>query len=73
MSAQMAMKYEAAWNQLFYEEPDWKQKSIIEEPNGRMAGELAALAARLAEEGKLLDHERSLGAVKFETPETGVY
>ena len=38
-----------------------------------MAGELAALAARLAEEGELLDHERSLGAVKFETPETGVY
>jgi hypothetical protein len=73
MSTQMAMKYEAAWNQLFYEEPAWRQESIIEEPNGRMAGELAGLAARLAEEGQLLDHERSLGALKFETPETGVY
>jgi hypothetical protein len=73
MSKKMAIKYEAAWNQLFYEEPDWRQKSIIEEPNGRMAGELAGLAARLAEEGQLLDHERSLGALKFETPETGVY
>ena len=53
MSAEMAKKYEAAWNQLFYKEPEWRQRAIIEEPHGRHAGELAAITMRLAERGKL--------------------
>ncbi len=45
----MARRYEAAWNQLFYERGDWIQKQIIQEPHGRYAGDLARDAARMAE------------------------
>ena len=50
MSTEMAKRYEAAWNKLFYEESDWRQKQVISEPHGRVAGELAGKAARLAEQ-----------------------
>ena len=50
MSKKMAKRYEAAWNKLFYEETEWRQKQVINEPHGRVAGELAGSAARLAEE-----------------------
>ena len=49
MSTEMAKRYEAAWNKLFYEESEWRQKQVISEPHGRVAGELAGAAARLAE------------------------
>ena len=49
MSAKMAKRYEAAWNQLFYERNDWLQKQIINEPHGRHAGELVRDAAHIAE------------------------
>tara|TARA_Y100000588_G_C13939548_1_gene789410 strand:- start:433 stop:624 length:192 start_codon:yes stop_codon:yes gene_type:complete len=61
MSAEMARRYEAAWNKLFYELPDWKQKFVIEEPNSRHAGELARDAARLAEDMN----------ITFKVPATG--
>ena len=74
MSKEMARKYEVAWNQLFYEFPEWKQKLVIEEPHGRHSGELASLAAILAEHGKLSGHEKynNLGAVEFKMPASGV-
>ena len=71
MSAEMAKKYEAAWNQLFYEEPEWRQRAIIEEPNGRHAGELAALTMRLAEKGRVSARERSQGELELQMPNTG--
>ena len=61
MSAEMARRYEASWNQLFYERTDWIQKQIVGEPHGRYAGELARDAARLAEDTK----------VEFNVPATG--
>ena len=61
MSADMARRYEAAWNQVFYERSDWVQKNIIAEPHGRYAGELARDAARLAEDMN----------VAFKVPTTG--
>ena len=74
MSKEIAKRYEVAWNQLFYMCPDWRQEIIIDEPHGRHAGELAGLAARLAEDGKLCGHEKynSYGEVEFKTPPTGV-
>jgi len=71
MSAELAKKYEAAWNQLFYEEPEWRQRAIIEEPHGRHAGELAALTMRLAERGKVSARERSQGGLELQMPNTG--
>ena len=71
MSTKLAKKYEAAWNQLFYEEPEWKQQIIIEEPHGRHAGELAGLTMRLAEQGKVTALERSLGELELQMPATG--
>jgi len=62
MSKQMARRYEAAWNQLFYEQSDWLQQTVIEEPHGRHAGELASQAAGMAEDM----------AVEFQVPSTGV-
>ena len=59
----MARRYEAAWNQLFYEQSEWLQQTVIEEPNGRHAGELARDAARLAEDM----------TVEFQVPTTGVH
>jgi len=73
MSKEMSKRYEAAWNQLFYEEPEWRQGLIIEEPHGRHAGKLASLAARLAEAGKLTELERSHPKpITLEMPPTGV-
>jgi hypothetical protein len=71
MSSKLARKYEAAWNQLFYEEEEWKQKIIIANPHGRHAGELAAQTMRLAERGKLTPMERSLGALELQMPASG--
>ena len=71
MSSELAKKYEAAWNQLFYLEDAWKQKQIIEEPHGRIAGELAAQTMRLAEQGKISKRRRPLGALELEMPVTG--
>ncbi len=75
MSKEMVRNYEAAWNQLFYECPQWRQDVIINEPHGRHAGELASLAAKLAEKGKLVGSEKynGLGAVEFKVPATGQY
>ena len=61
MSADMARRYEAAWNKLFYEQTDFRQSCVIENPHGRHAGELAADAARLAENMN----------VEFNVPTTG--
>jgi len=61
MSANMAKRYEAAWNQLFYERDKWVQTQIINEPHGRYAGDLAGDAARVAEDMK----------VEFNVPTTG--
>ena len=58
----MARRYEAAWYQLFYEQSEWLQVTVIEEPHGRHAGELARDAAMLAEDM----------AVEFQVPSTGV-
>ena len=63
MSKQMARRYEAAWNQTFYERESWEQRIIIEEPHGRHAGELARDAVKLAEDM----------AVEFQVPTTGVH
>ena len=49
MSSNMAKRYEAAWNKLFYESADWKKRLIISDPFGYNAGELAHEAAKLAE------------------------
>ena len=74
MSKDIARRYEAAWNQLFYQCPEWRQEIIIEEPHGRHAGELAGLAARLAENGKLHGFEKynTFGPLEFKAPPTGV-
>jgi hypothetical protein len=74
MSKKMARKYEAAWNQIFYELSEWRQAAIIDEPHGRHASELAGLAATLAEHDILHGHEKNntLGEVKFKMPPTGV-
>lgn len=74
MSKETARRYEAAWNQLFYMQPEWRQDTIIDEPHGRHAGELAGLSAKLAEQGMLLGHEKynTLGEVEFKVPPTGV-
>jgi hypothetical protein len=49
MSKNMAKRYEQAWNKLFYDRTDWIQKTIINDPFGRYADELARDAAGLAE------------------------
>jgi len=46
----MAQRYEAAWHKLFYESPRWLQATIIEEPDGRHAKDLAHESAILAEQ-----------------------
>ena len=69
MSVELAKKYEAAWNQLFYKEPEWKQKIIIDNPHGRHAGELAAVTTRLAERGKLdIGMTGGRGALELQMP-----
>lgn len=49
MSIRMAQRYEKAWHELYYALPKWKQRSIIEEPDGRCATELAHETAKIAE------------------------
>ena len=48
-STKMALKYEVAWHKLYYDLSRWKQKDIIDDPDGRVASELAHEAALLAE------------------------
>lgn len=48
----LAQRYEAAWHTLFYTLPPWKKDTIIQEPHGRHADELAHEAAILAENSK---------------------
>jgi len=73
MSSETARKYEAAWNQIFHAQKEYKQQLIIDEPHGRHAGEIAALAAKLAEKGELIGHEKNnmVGPMKFEMPHSG--
>ena len=73
MSSETAKKYEAAWNQMFHAQKEYKQQLIIAEPHGRHAGELASLAAKLAEHGELHGHEKwnCVGPMKFEIPHSG--
>ena len=48
----MAARYEAAWNSLVNELPEWKKLHVIEEPFGRLASEVAREAASRAEDEK---------------------
>ena len=68
MSREQARMYEAAWNQLFHAQKEYKQQLIIDEPHGRHAGERASLAAKLAEHGELIGFEKynTVGPMKFE-------
>jgi hypothetical protein len=45
----MAQRYEKAWHKLYYESPRWLQQTIVEEPLGRHASDLAREAVQLAE------------------------
>tara|TARA_R100000808_G_scaffold24743_1_gene57984 strand:+ start:1384 stop:1590 length:207 start_codon:yes stop_codon:yes gene_type:complete len=45
----MAQRYEKAWHKLYYQLPRWKQEEVINEPDGRIARELAHEVATLAE------------------------
>jgi len=49
MSKKMAQRYEAAWHKCYYELARWEQQTIIAEPDGRHAKDLAHQAAILAE------------------------
>ena len=49
MSIKMAQQYEAAWHKLYYDLPRWKQESIIADPHGRIADDLAHDSAIMAE------------------------
>ena len=46
---QLAQRYEAAWHKCYYDAPRWIQATIIEEPDGRHAKDIAHNAALLAE------------------------
>ena len=37
----LAQRYEKAWHKFYYELPRWKQKEVVEDPNGRSSTELA--------------------------------
>ena len=52
MSSKQAKQYEAAWHKLFYELAPWKQQSVIADPFGRVANELAHEVALLGEQNK---------------------
>lgn len=54
----MAQKYEEVWHKFYYELPRWKQTRVIEDPNGRVAQELAHEVAAFAE--KTFDKEKTL-------------
>jgi hypothetical protein len=45
----MGQRYEKAWHKLYYESPRWLQQTIVEEPLGRHASDLASEAVLLAE------------------------
>ena len=50
----MTHRYEAAWHEVFWEFPEWKQVEIIENPlaDGRTQREHAKAVRRLAEDEK---------------------
>ena len=45
----MAQRYEKAWHKVYYDSARWIQQSIIEDPDGRLAKDIAHEAAILAE------------------------
>ena len=45
----MSAFYEKAWNRLYDKKPAGMQKDIIDNPNGRVANDLAHEVAKLAE------------------------
>ena len=49
---ELAYRYKCAWNHLYNETPDWIKKTIIEEPHGRHAKDLAKEVAKLAESNR---------------------
>ena len=49
-SINWAARYEAAWHECFWQKKEYYQVSVIEEPHGRMASELATDTRRLAED-----------------------
>ena len=38
---ELAQRYEKAWHKFYYQSSRWKQKEIIEEPDGRIANDFA--------------------------------
>ena len=46
---QLAHRYECAWHECFYQLSEWQQKSIINDPHGHLAADLAKNSAHLAE------------------------
>ena len=48
-SINWAARYEAAWHECFWQKKEYYQVSVIEEPHGRHATELATDTRRLAE------------------------
>ena len=38
---EMAQRYEKAWHKLFYQQSRWLQETVIAEPDGRHATDLA--------------------------------
>lgn len=51
----LARRYEAAWHYLFYEKAKWYQNTVIEEPHGRQASELAKETRQLAESEETIE------------------
>jgi hypothetical protein len=49
---EQAYRYRCAWNHLFNEASEWIQKTIIDEPTGRHAKDLAHEVAMLAESNR---------------------
>lgn len=43
---ELAQRYEKAWHKLFYQQARWLQETIIEEPHGRHATDLAHEVSR---------------------------
>ena len=39
---QLALRYEKAWHKMFYQQARWFQETVIEEPFGRQASDLAS-------------------------------
>lgn len=51
----LAQRYEKAWHKLYYELPRWKQQAVVDDPDGRIANELAHESAILAESNSNID------------------